>query len=154
MSIISTAYDAMITRIETVLDVATNGHTRLPNPYKPEENNELFLKKGYGLAILGAENTNRFVNCKFSIQRTMQVVLTRQYFAREDDAVAKSTTEKELFEDQYLLINDFEQDISINGQTMYTRYVTDGGIEYVQQGTDKFLMLRTDVLLEYIETFV
>lgn len=153
MSIITDAYDAMLSRVETVLDTANQDYFRLPNPYKPEENNDQFLKKGYGIAIQGAANTNRFVNCKFSIGRTMQVILTRQYFAREDDAASKATTEKALFEDQYSLINDFEQDISINGQTMYTRYVTDGGIEYVQSGTDKFLMLRTDFLLEYVETF-
>ncbi len=154
MSIISTAYDAILTRIETVLDVNTNGFFRLSNPYKPEENNERFLVKGYGIVMGPGSNTNRTVNCKFSVERTLTVVLTQQYYAREDDAAAKAETEKALFESQYLLINDFEQDISVNGTTMYTRWVSDGGIEYVQGTTDRFLMLRTDFALEYLETFV
>lgn len=153
MSIISNAYDAFVTRIETVLDTVTNGYTRLPNPYKPEENNDLFLKKGYGITMGAGSNTNRTVNCKFSVQRTTTIVLTRLYEAREDDAVAKAAVEKLLFEDQYALINDFEQDISINGQTMYTRWESDGGIEYVSGETDRFLMLRTTFLLEYLEAF-
>jgi len=153
MSIISTAYDAFVTRIETVLDVATNGHTRLSNPYKPDENNERLLVKGYGIVMGPGSNTNRQVNCKFSVSRQMEIVLTRQYFAREDDAVSKADTEKALFEDQYLLINDFEQDISINGQTMYTRWESDSGIEYVSSATDRFLMLRTTFSLEYLENF-
>jgi hypothetical protein len=154
MSIISTAYDALLGRVETVLDTAAQGYFRLPNPYKPDENNQRFLVKGYAIAMGGSVNTQRFVNCKFSINRTMTVILTRQYFAREDDADAKADAEKALFEDQYSLINDFEQDISINGQTMYTRYVSDSGIEYVQGDNDKFIMLRTEFALEYIETFV
>lgn len=153
MSIISTAYDALLTRVETVLDVATNGHTRLPNPYKPEENNERFLVKGYGIVMGAGSNTQRLVNCKFTVNRQMEIVLTRQYFAREDDASAKADTEKALFEDQYLLINDFEKDISINGQTMYTRWESDSGIEYVSANTDRFLMLRTIFSLEYLESF-
>lgn len=153
MSIITDAYGELLTRIETVLDTAADGYFRLPNPYKPEENNERFLIKGYAIALGPASNTNRFVNCKFSISRQVTVVLTRQYFAREDDAEAKADAELALFEDQYKLINDLEQDISVNGQTMYTRYETDGGIEYVQGNTDRFLMLRTQINLEYIETF-
>jgi hypothetical protein len=153
MTIISSAYDAFVLRIETVLNVVALGYTRLPNPYKPEENSEILLRQGYGIVFGPANNTNRQVNCKFSVSRQMEIVLTRQYYAREDDAVSKSTAEKQLFEDQYLLINDFEQDISINGQTMYTRWESDGGIEYVSAGTDRFLMLKTTFALEYLELF-
>jgi hypothetical protein len=154
MSIITNAYDALLARIETKLDTAQEGYFRLPNPYKPAENNDRFLLKGYGIVLGPGQNTNRFVNCKFSINRNVTIVLTRQYFAREDDAEGKAVTEKALFEDQYILINDLEQDISVNGQTMYTKYEADSGIEYVQGSTDRFLMLRTDFSMEYIETFV
>lgn len=154
MSIISTAYDAFIARIETVLDTANQGYTRIPNPYNVEDNTELKLRKGYGLALLNAENTNRQVNCKFSVNRTMEVILTREYTGDEELAVPKSTLEKLLLEDQYKIINNFEQDLTINGSTMYTRWVTDSGIEFVAGQTGRFYMLKTQFLLEYLETFI
>lgn len=153
MSIISSAYDAILSRIETVLDTTAQGWFRLPNPYKPEENSERFLDKGYGIALGSGANTNRVVNCKFSIERNFTIVLTRKFFALEADPAAKAVTEKQLFEDQYALINDFEQDISINGSTMYTRYVSDGGIEYVSGEKDNYLMIRTEFAVEYLESF-
>jgi len=152
MSLISTGYDALLSRLDALFP-PTDGWNRLPNPYKPEENSELFLTQGYGIAMGPGNNTNRQVNCKFSVVRQMTVVLTRKYEALENDADAKASTEKQLFEDQYILINDLEQDISINGQTMYTRFVADGGIEYVRSDTDRFLILRTQYDLEYLETF-
>jgi len=154
MSLISDGFDALVLRIETVLDTATNGYTRLPNPYNVQDNTELKLRKGYGVALQSAENTQRNVNCKFSVSRTMEVVLTRLYTGYEENAVERASTEKLLLEDQYKIINDLEQDVTINGQTMYTRWVTDGGIEYVAGETGRFLMLRTQFSLEYLETFV
>jgi len=154
MSLISTGFDALVARVETVLDATTNGYTRLPNPYNVEDNTELKLRKGYGVALLAATNTNRQVNCKFSVNRTMEVVLTRLYTGYEENAVDKASEEKLLLEDQYKIINDLEQDVTINGQTMYTRWESDGGIEYVAGETGRFLMLKTQFSLEYLETFV
>ena len=153
MSGISDGYDAVLARIQVVLSTEANGYFRLPNPYKPEENGEDRLKKGYGIALGAAVNSNRFVNCSFSVARQFQIILTRKYVALENDAVRKADAEKALFEDLNLLINDFEQDISVNGNTMYTRYEADGGIEYVQGDTDKFIMLRTTFVMEYVERF-
>jgi len=154
VSIISTAFDSMMTRIETVLDASNQAYTRLPNPYLVEDNTELKLKKGYGLALLAATNTNRQVNCKFSVSRTVEVILTRLYTGAEENASTKSDLEKLLLEDQYKIINNFEQDLTINGTTMYTRWETDSGIEFVNGGTSRFYMLRTQFSLEYLETFV
>lgn len=154
MSLISTGFDALVARIESVLDASINGYSRIPNPYNIEDNTELKLRKGYGVAMLAAENTNRQVNCKFSVSRNMEVVLTRLYTGKEEDAPGKSALEKLLLEDQYAIINDLEQDISINGSTMYTRYVSDSGIEFVSGVTGRFFMLKTQFSLEYLETFV
>lgn len=153
MSLISTAYAALISRIESVLNTVSGGYKRIPNPYAPLENTELVLRKGYGLAILAGENTNRQVNCMVSIGRTIEVVLTRLYTGKEEDAPGKAALEQLLLEDQHLLINDFEQDISINGSTMYTRYVSDSGIEFVSGDSGRFLMLKTQFALEYMENF-
>jgi hypothetical protein len=154
MSLISTAYDSMITRIEAVLDTVNQGYKRIHNPYSIQDNEELFLVKGYGLAVLTGENTQRVVNCKFTVNRNVEVILTRLYTGAGEDAVPKATLEKLLLEDQYKLINNFEQDLTINGTTMYTRWVSDSGIEYVNGETGRFFMLRTQFSLEYLETFI
>lgn len=153
MSLISTAYAALLARIETVLDTQAQGYKRIPNPYEVGTNTELVLRKGYGLAILPAENTNRQVNCKVSISRQIEVILTRLYTGNEADAPGKASLEQLILEDQHELINDFEQDISINGSTMYTKYVGDSGIEFVSGVTGRFFMLKTQFTLEYMETF-
>lgn len=153
MSLISTAIAALLTRIETVLDASNQGYKRLPNPYEISDNTELVLRKGYGLALQAAENTARQVNCKVSIARQIEVVLIRLYTGNESDAPGKLALEQLLLEDQHKLINDFEQDISINGSTMYTRYVGDSGIEFVSGVTGRFFMLKTQFSLEYMEDF-
>jgi hypothetical protein len=153
MSLISLGYDALIARVETVLSTTLNGYQRIPNAYNVEDNAEPILRKGYGVALLAAENSQRLVNCKFSVSRTMEIVLTRLYTGKVEDAPGKGSLEKLLFEDQYAIINDLEQDISINGSSMYTRYVSDSGIEFVSGGTGRFFMLKTQFSLEYLETF-
>lgn len=153
MSLISTGFDALVARIESVLSTSANGYQRIPNPYNVDDNAEPVLRKGYGVALLSAENTNRNVSAKFSVSRNMEVVLTRLYTGKVEDAPSKGSLEKLLFEDQYAIINDLEQDISINGASMYTRYVSDSGIEFVSGVTGRFFMLKTQFSLEYLETF-
>lgn len=153
MSLISTAFDALVLRVETVLDTVAQGYSRIPNPYNVEDNAEIKLVKGYGVAMLAGENTNRQVNCKFSVKRTMEIVLTRLYTEQDENAVTRSSLEKFLFEDQYKLINNFEQDFSINGQSMLTKWETDGGIEFLTGTSGRFLVLKTQFSLEYLETF-
>ncbi len=152
MSTITSGIDAVVARLNALFP-ENSGWVRLPNPYKPEENPDTYLRQSWGAAFGPAENSNRVVNCKFSVARSVTIILARQFDALENDAEAKATCDKQLFEDQRTLINDFEQDIAVNGTTMYTRWETDGGIEYVKGQTDRFLMLRTEFRLEYLETF-
>lgn len=152
MSEISTGYDAIIARMDALYPSAS-GWFRLPNPYKPEENNERFLVQGWGVALGAGTNTERLVNCKFSVSRNFSITFARKFYALESDPASKATTEKQLFEDQYALINDLEQNFTVNGSSMYTRYLSDGGIEYVSGEKDSYLMLRSDFALEYLESF-
>lgn len=152
MSVAVTSYEALVSLLETTFPSGSD-YFRLPNPYKPEENSERYLLKGWGIAIGPSNNSNRFAACKYSVNRGITIILTRKYHATESDVDSKETTEKALLEDQNTLIESLESDSSINGATMYSRYVSDGGIEYVRNDTDMFLMIRTQVELEYIETF-
>ena len=151
MSKITDAYNATIVRLETLFPSAS-GWVRLPNPYKPEENPDLYLKQGWGFVFGPASNTQRTV-CQITVERSVTIVLARKVDSLENDAVSKQATELQLLEDQFLLIQDLEQDSTINGTTMYTRWVEDGGLEYIRSETDKFLMVRTTVAIEYIENY-
>lgn len=147
MSKISDIYEAAILRLEDLFPE----HNRLPNPYKPEENNELFLKQGYGLALLGASSPRPILSCKLSVARDINIVLTRKYFARENDFEGKSSAELQLLEDQFLLIQDFHKDTTLNETATMMKYVSDAGIQYVSTEKDQFLLLETTFAVEYFE---
>lgn len=147
---ITTLYNTLITRMGAIFPQ----HARLPNPYKIDQNNSLFLKKGWGVAFAEGVNTNRNANCPpMSIERTFNITISRQFYAREMDAAAKATTEKDLFEDQYLLIKDLESDPTLQQTIARGRFVSDSGIQFVSLDVEKddFLYLSSVFTLEYWE---
>lgn len=148
MSKISDAYDALLTRIKAQLTT----HIQLPNPYKPEENNEQQLRKGLGLRIGGGQNTNRSIGCQLSVGRDFIMVLTRVVRANEMMTGAKESAIKSLFEDQMLVLKSLEQDPSLGIPSAANAIFTDdGGLEYVFTGKDGFIKLETTINVEYFE---
>jgi hypothetical protein len=149
MSKASDAYDALKARVAAVLP----SHFVLPNPYAPEQNSELALKQGQGVKMLGAINSNRSLSCQLSLRRGVEVVITRKYFGSEMMTSNKSSIEKALFEDQYLIIKEIEKDptIALTSVVVQTRFESDSGIEFVFNDDKPFLMIRSLFTLEYIE---
>jgi hypothetical protein len=152
MSGITTVYNALVTRIETVLDVSNNDYYRISNPYVVEDNPETKLRKGYGVALLAAENAN-LEFCKLTQIRTFEIVLTRLYTGYDDNAVDRATVELEILEDEFLLLNNLEQDASLNNQTIAASYVSDSGIEFVAGETGRFFSLRIQLSVRYSDNF-
>lgn len=148
MSQISTAYDALNTRIAALLTSAT----RLPNPNKPDENAKLFLKNGYGVKIGPATSPRKHVGSQIALQREFSVVLVREFFALESSATGKSDMEKTLMEDQLTVLKDFEKNTTLNDVVTMTQYVSDTGIQYLLTETDRFIMVETNFLIDYFET--
>lgn len=147
MSDISTVYDAIITRVEAVL----TSHKRLSNPYKPDENSEKVLNKGYGVRFGPGVNTNRQFN-KLSVERTFGIVLTRRVYATEQAASKKASTEKSLFEDQKLILEDIEGDPTLGTSVVVkAAYTEDSGLEFVFVEKDNFLSLESIITVEYFE---
>lgn len=147
MSKVSTVYDAMITRITALLP----NHARLGNPYAPASNASLFLKQGYGVKIGPARDTNRIISNQKIIAREYTVVVTRKFLALENAPETKATTEKQLLEDAYLLVKDFETNTTINETAVMTSYTSDGGIEFIDKEKDHFLIVETVFTVEYLE---
>ena len=150
MSQISSIYDAMHSRIVGVL----TDHKRLPNPYKPIENTQLFLKKGYGVAILEGNNDNNQLSSQLGITRDFRVVITRKMYALENQGTDKATTEKNLLEDQFLVIKDFEKNTTLNSTASMTEYVSDSGIQTVSQDKDNYLSIETVFRVQYFENLL
>lgn len=152
MSQITTIYTALLAQM-ALLYPELDGWQRIANPYKPNENPDTLLRQGWGIALGAGLNTNRLVNCKYSLNREITIVFTRKYDALENDPVNKAITEVQLFEDQHKLINQIEQDPTISDTLTTASYGSDGGIEYVKGETDSFMMLRTVIPTEYLEGF-
>lgn len=148
MSNFSNLYDAIVTRIETVLP----SHTRFPNPYKIDENAEPLLRQGWGIALLSATNTNRELSCRISIRRTFEISITRKFYSVEGNVDNKESVEKQLIEDQILLIRDFCNNTDLPNSLGIVDYASDGGVEYVYNEKDSFLVLKSSFECEYFET--
>jgi len=149
MSAITTVYNELLTRITALL----SSHKRLPNPNRIEENVKSLFEIGFAVALGPGENTRREFN-KLSVRRDMIVTITRRVFKRETDPTGRADIEKLLFEDQQLLISDFEKDGTLGGTIcLNTEYDADGGIDFVYADKDTFLKLETTFTIEYIEDF-
>lgn len=150
---ITTGFTALISLMTTTFPTA-DGWSRLPNPYKPEENPEPFLRQGWGVSLGPAVSENLQICAQYDLNRSMVITLARKYEGTENDDAGKASSEIQLLEDQRRLINVLEQNASLTGTIMYTQYQGDDGLEYVRGETDRFLMIRTTVSFQYIESFV
>lgn len=149
MGKVSNVYDALASRCVAVWP----SHMRLPNPYKVEENYEQVLKQGFGIAFGAGENTNRMVSCELSVRREMLVILTRKVNANESNVTARVAVEKQLFEDQKLLIDDLESNPTLNDSVNVTSaiFVGDDGLNFVFGEKDNYIILTTRVSVEYFD---
>jgi hypothetical protein len=148
MSDISTAYDAMLTRLAALYP----SHKRLENPYILDRNSDMLLNQGYGLAIGPAENTERFSSCQLSVRRDMIVSITRVVRANEFDIGKKDSAWKTVMEDQALLIADVEADPTLGStEVVNAKYSTDSGIQPIFGDKDNFVSVVTVVSIEYFE---
>jgi len=147
MSRISDIYDALRARLVAIYP----SHRELARPSNIQLNDLLTMSKGQGLRILEGNNTNRLIGCKLSIRRSCEVTVTRQIFARELDIAARVQTEKDLFEDQFLLIKDFEKDATLSTVTAKIAYLADNGVEEIFIDQTEYIMTKTIFEFEYLE---
>lgn len=155
MSAISTAYDNILIVIETNFP----NHIELINPYFPELNDDLTYDAAWGMALSDGLNTNRVVGCEMSMQRSFIVTLTRKIFAgslnRTSGTVSeRRATEKQLLEDQIILIKDFERNplTSDANPIIGCIFEADGGLEFIKTERSDLIMLKSIFRIEYFET--
>lgn len=149
MSSLSTIYDSFQSLIETELPA----YKKIPNPYFPDTTGNLLSIKSYGIVLGAGFNTERYVGCKITIQRTFQIILLQQITTTDHNLVAKATIEKQMFEDQWILINALEKDTTLAQSSIKTKYTTDSGLQFLDGDRNKYFLLISDFESEYQEDF-
>lgn len=147
MSKISQIYDALVARLVAVLPT----YSQLPNPYDIEANNELYLTKGFGVAVGAGARTDRLISCQKSWERTFNIVLTNQITTTEHNIDANETIQKNLLEDHFLVFEDLEKETTLSALTIRSQVETDEGLEFVDLDDARYYAMQITILTEYLE---
>ncbi len=147
MTLISTLHDAIVTKVSTNL----SSYTQLPDPYEIEGNNKLYLKKGFGVAVREGEGTNRDVGCMMSWRRFFEISLINQITTTDHNTTSRETLAKNLLEDHYTVITQFQVASSLSGNAISAIGVSDGGIELIYIDDVPYYLCQILLDLEYME---
>lgn len=147
MTTISTIIDGLSTAISTELP----NHAKIPNAYNLEDNPNVFLKKGFAVASFGANNTERHLSCLFSAERSFSVFLTNQLTANIMDYDSIQAVVKDLFEDHYKVVKAISKDPTLNQSSAVCKFANDAGIQFLEAGSAKYLVLQINFVIEYFE---
>lgn len=147
MSKISQIHAALIARLEAVLP----NYKRLPNPYDIEDNNELYLSKGFGVAVGPGVRTDRLVSCQKSFERTFSILMTNQITTTDHNITANETIQKNILEDHFLVFSDLEKETSLSALTIKSEVDSDDGLEFVNTEAARYYLIQINVICEYLE---
>lgn len=153
MSNISDAFDKIVAVMEDLFP----DHHRLWNPYQPELNTDDALRAGWGVGFGPGERTNRNVSCQYSWRRDIIIVQTRQYLGTTLSTAKNASKQKELMEDQNIILDEFEENVQLRQSTASPtdpRIVkfdpkSDSGIIPIYPDRQDFFMIETIFDMEY-----
>lgn len=138
-------FDALVTRITALLP----GHRRMPDPYQPEENDDNFLVKSWGLAIgPTVVNTERFTSSVRSQALSFQLKISRQFFAKNHDVTKKAETEKDLLDDMEIFLDDVHKN-NLGLTDTVAKVVGCDGVQSVKVERSDFRMITVNIVIEY-----
>lgn len=142
--------DSIISAIQSKIATALPAYAKLSNPYNTADNDEVFLRQGYGVTI-GASSKNRVTTSVIGMQRKFGIVLTAEVFSTKNDDSTKENAHLALANDQLSVIKAIELDFSLGGAVLKAEYESDEGIQFVNNKNEKFLELKTIVSVSYTE---
>lgn len=148
----STQITAVYDKWHTIISANLSDYKRLPNAYQDDLNSDLLLRSGYSVGIGSANNSNRLINCKASIDREFTIKLIQEKISTDHDTTKGSNIEKDLFEDAIKLIKIVEKDPTLAGTATNARWLSDGGIEIVETENSRFFRLSLVFGVEYLES--
>lgn len=147
MSKISTIYDNLVTAVGGAL----TDYDQISNPYSPDENCELFMQKGFGIAFGPGANSERQVGCKLSVKRTFDVILLNLCGTTDNNLADVENFQKTMHEDQLLIIKAIEKDPDLDATVGMIKFVDDSGLEFLETINNKFFLLQSTFMVEYFE---
>ena len=145
MSNITTIYD----NIDTILSALFSAKTEIPNPRKLSDNNENYLKDGYGFYFAGAGLPSFDLSHFQGYSREIVIVLARNIYRVDNDTSVYKTAEKNLLEDQVVLINSLADDRTMDDLITSVEFTGDSGVEFTFDDKYNFMYLSTTFDLEY-----
>lgn len=147
MSKISQIHDAILSLVAGELPT----YKKLPNPYFIADNNELYLTKGYGVAVGSGSRTDRLLSCQFSWQRNFTIVLSNLVTTTDHNTTQREALVKGMLEDHTLVIEALEKDAALSGLCIKAEVFSDSGIQYLAGTTGRYFILEIDVTTEYLK---
>jgi len=147
MSTISEIHDAIVSLVAGQLTT----YKQLPNPYFIQDNNELFLTKGFGVAVGPGFRTDRQLSCQFSWRRDFTVVLSRLVTTTDHNISQRETLVKSLLEDHTLVMETLEKNVSLNGLCVKAEVISDTGIQFLEGATGRYFVIELDISTEYFK---
>jgi hypothetical protein len=145
---IGTIYDAIVDVIEANL----TDYKRIANPYAMNENTFHQLSKGFGLAIGGGNDTERYLGCLVTWRRTFTVLLTEQMIATQNDHSTRETVEKSILDAHDILRKAFYNNSTLSGNAIKTTITDDAGVGFIATERAKFLVMEMVLEVEYQES--
>lgn len=147
MSKISQIHDAIVSIVATQL----SNYKKLPNPYFAQDNNELYLSKGFGVAVGAGNRTDRLLSCQFSWQRNFTLVLTQLVGTTEHNTSQREVIVKSLLEDHTKVIEAIEKDSSLNGLCIRSEVFSDTGVQFLEGNSGRYFLIEIDIITEYLK---
>ena len=139
MSKISTAYDAILSTLTTLFP----NKTKIPLAYELENNQEMFLRNGYGVVYLAESPLTGELNSIINAHN-IGVVFVREVLRLDSDANEIDLVTKELLEDVFTLRDELFSKPTLESSAIdIIDLSTTNGIEFVVVGKNNFASLLT-----------
>lgn len=148
MSKITTIHDTLIALLSSTL---SSEYKQLPNPYLIEDNNELYLTKGFGVAVGAGVRTDRLINCSSSWERTFNLILVNQITTTQHNIDTRQTIAKNLLEDHYKVFIELEKETTLSSVTIKSQVDNDTGLQFLSE-LNSYYFIETTITCEYLES--
>lgn len=149
MSGISDFYDQLFVILESLFP----NKNELVDPENIEENDYFTLKDGYGVLVSSADNTNRVLDCQYSVNRSFIITITKAIESKENNTSERRRVTKLLLEEHCQLVSVFMKNETLGETVTKYNWVSDGGVENIIRDKTNIVMIQLLVESEYIENF-
>jgi hypothetical protein len=143
----STIYDALNTLIGTTL----TAYKRITNPYEPEENAEIMMKKAYGVAFSSGSNSQRDVTCSnLYLTQNYTGIIINQITCTDNDTTGYATAQKNIFDDYISIAKAITKspDMSVGLKTLP---ISHNGVEFFTGLAKKYIAIQFTIESEFKE---